>query len=79
MGELLRDIWVETQDSSSPATVPILLRALHMNTASAQTQLTVLKAWLQDHEPSQPLRLSLRENGFGVLLGSSRKADSRRN
>jgi hypothetical protein len=58
----------ESQDDCSPDTVPSLLRVLHRETESALALKSVLKGWLGDHEPSPPLRLSLRANGFGLLL-----------
>lgn len=51
-----------------PATVSALLRALHMNDKSVRAQKYALRGWLDEHPPSKELRLSLRSNGFGILL-----------
>ena len=58
----------ESQDDRSPDTVSSLLRVLHSEAESALVLKTVLRTWLGDHDPSPPLRLSLRANGFGLLL-----------
>jgi hypothetical protein len=68
MGALLERPTAPTGDDRSPDTVSSLLRALHREAESAGTLKTVLKIWLGDHDPSPPLRLSLRANGFGLLL-----------
>lgn len=59
----------EEQEFGTPATVPALLRSLHMNDATAETQKVALRAWLSSHPPSASLRLSLLSNGYGLLLG----------
>ncbi|MBV9090385.1 MAG: hypothetical protein JO044_10865 [Mycobacteriaceae bacterium] len=50
------------------ATVSALLRSLHINHNSAEAQRVALRRWLIDHTPSKALRISLRSNGYGVLL-----------
>jgi hypothetical protein len=52
----------------SPATLPNLLRVLHAEARSVHQQQDLLKHWLDDHDPSKSLRISLRANGFGLLL-----------
>jgi hypothetical protein len=54
--------------SPQPATLPVLLRALGMNHASAAQQKVAVGDWLADNAPSPELRTSLRRNGFGLLL-----------
>jgi hypothetical protein len=73
MGALLERTTAPTgddrsHDDGSPHTVPSLLRVLHRETESALALKSVLRVWLDDHDPSPPLRLSLRANGFGLLL-----------
>ena len=51
-----------------PATVSALLRSLHHHDKSAAAQRVALRGWLVDHCPSKALRISLRSNGYGVLL-----------
>lgn len=51
-----------------PDTLPGLLRSLHIETHSAHRLHPEVRHWLDDHEPSPPLRLSIRANGFGLLL-----------
>jgi hypothetical protein len=57
-----------TVSISQPATVSTLLRELGMSHVSVEKSRVVLGTWLTSHEPQLPLRLSLRENGFGPLL-----------
>jgi hypothetical protein len=54
--------------STQPATVSALLRELGMAHASVEKQKAALGTWLMIHEAQRPLRISLRENGFGLLL-----------
>ncbi|OBF27856.1 hypothetical protein [Mycobacterium sp. ACS4331] len=51
-----------------PATLSMLLRALHAERQSVLRQQDVLRAWLDGHDPNKSLRISLRANGFGLLL-----------
>ncbi len=46
----------------------MLLRNLHIESQSVHRQQDTLRHWLDDHDPSKPLRISLRANGFGLLL-----------
>ncbi|MDX1883753.1 hypothetical protein [Mycolicibacterium sp. 120270] len=54
--------------TSQPATVSSLLRELGMSHACVEKTRIALGDWLTSHEPDRPLRLSLRENGYGPLL-----------
>ena len=54
--------------SEQPTSVPALLRELSMDHASVENQKVALRAWLVDNTPDPALRLSLRGNGFGLLL-----------
>ena len=67
MGALLEKTTAGVSDDSL-ATLPTLLRVLHAETQSVHRQQDVLRHWLDDHDPSKPLRISLRANGFGLLL-----------
>jgi hypothetical protein len=62
-------------EATQPATVSILLRELGMSHASVEKQKVALGTWLMIHEPARPLRISLRENGYGLLL---KEADEQR-
>ena len=53
---------------SQPETVAVLLRQLHMDKASATGEVNALRAWLHDNFPNAALRVSMRRNGFGILL-----------
>ena len=61
--------------SEQPTSVPALLRELSMDHASAENQKAALRAWLIDNTPDPALRLSLRGNGFGLLLKETSDAD----
>jgi hypothetical protein len=57
-----------TGEARQPGTVSTLLRELGMSHACVEKQKVALGTWLTIHEPERPLRLSLRENGYGPLL-----------
>ena len=57
-----------TVSVSQPDTVSTLLRELGMSHACVEKTRVALGTWLTSHEPGLPLRLSLRENGYGPLL-----------
>jgi hypothetical protein len=67
MGALLEKKAADSGESS-PATLSSLLRALHAERQSALRQQGVLRHWLDEHDPGKSLRISLRANGFGLLL-----------
>ena len=56
------------QRPPQPETVAALLRRLHVENASAMRQVDALRAWLRDNIPSTALRVSMRRNGYGILL-----------
>ena len=55
------------QRRPQPETVAALLRR-HVENASAMRQVDALRAWLRDNVPSTALRVSMRRNGYGILL-----------
>jgi hypothetical protein len=57
-----------TVSFSQPDTVSTLLRELGMSHACVEKTRAALEKWLTSHEPGRPLRLSIRENGYGSLL-----------
>jgi hypothetical protein len=61
-------------ESAQPATVSALLRELDMSHACVEKQRVALGTWLMIHEAQRPLRISLRENGFGLLLRETDEA-----
>ena len=54
--------------SPQPATVCGLLRELGISQSCVEKQKAALRTWLVIHEAQRPLRISLRENGYGLLL-----------
>ena len=62
-----------------PATLSSLFRALHVERQSALRQQDVLRHWLDGHDPNKSLRISLRANGFGLLLNEFDAAHPHRN
>jgi hypothetical protein len=67
MGKAMGEVGQQLEPSG-PETVPVLLRTLHIDDTSVQAQRVALRGWLIDHPPSKALRISLRCNGYGVLL-----------
>jgi hypothetical protein len=57
-----------TVESTQPATLSTLLRELGMSHTCVGKQWGALHTWLMIHEAQRPLRISLRENGYGLLL-----------
>ena len=56
------------QRPPQPETVRALLPRLHVENASAMRQVDALRAWLRDNIPSTALPVSMRRNGYGILL-----------
>ncbi len=54
--------------STEPETVSALLRELGMSNSCVLKQKVALGTWLMIHEAPKHLRISLRENGYGLLL-----------
>ncbi len=65
----------DTGEETQPATVCTLLRELGISHACVEKQRAALGTWLMIHEPRWQLRISLRENGYGLLL---KKSDEKR-
>jgi hypothetical protein len=57
--------------TTEPTTLPALLSELGVKQASVEKQKAVLRGWLATHTASQPLRVSLCCNGYGLLLKES--------
>lgn len=53
-----------------PTTMPALLRMLGIAAASARHQSEALQRWLTSNTPDHALRISLRQNGYGLLLNA---------
>ena len=64
----ITDHLFDAGEATQPATVSILLRELGMSHSSVEKQKVALGTWLMIHEAARPLRISLRENGYGLLL-----------
>jgi hypothetical protein len=54
--------------TTEPTSLSALLAELGVKHVSVEKQLPVLRAWLATHTASQPLRISLCTNGYGLLL-----------
>ena len=53
---------------AQPESVPALLRQLGLSAASVIQQADALRAWLSHNVPTRQLRISMRQNGYGILL-----------
>jgi hypothetical protein len=69
MDKSLDEVPLQPVGPSQPITTAVLLRALEVYEASAETQKVAMSKWLVENSPGLSLRLSLRRNGFGILLG----------
>jgi hypothetical protein len=54
--------------TTEPTSLVALLSELGVKQVSVEKQLPALRAWLATHTASQPLRVSLCSNGYGLLL-----------
>jgi hypothetical protein len=54
--------------SGEPTTLVALLRMLDIKHASLPHQHRVIQAWLDENPPNTELKISLRRNGYGLLL-----------
>ena len=61
--------------ATQPATLSALLRELGVSHSCVETHKVALRGWLCENTPQKPLRISLRENGYGLLL---KEADAAR-
>ena len=57
-------------DWAQPQTVARLLRELGLRNASATEEANALRAWLRENRPSPALRISIRRNGYALVLGT---------
>lgn len=65
----------DTAETPQPGTASALLRNLGVSQASVEKQKAALGRWMKIHEVQRPLRISLLENGYGLLL---KEADAKR-
>ncbi|MFL6087852.1 MAG: hypothetical protein ACJ74F_32640 [Mycobacterium sp.] len=63
--------------TTEPSSLPELLSELGVKQASVAKQKPALRAWLATHTASQPLRVSLCCNGYGLLLKESSATHNR--
>ena len=54
--------------TAQPESVVALLRQLGVHNASVIEEADILRAWLRDNVPNRELRVSMRQNGYGILL-----------
>jgi len=57
--------------ATEPTSLVTLLSELGVKQVSVEKQLPALRAWLATHTASQPLRISMCCNGYGLLLRES--------
>ena len=62
--------------TTEPTSLLALLSELGVKHVSVEKQLPALREWLATHTASQPLRVSLCSNGYGLLLKESSAAHS---
>ena len=67
MGKGIGDADKRTEPGG-PATLPTLLRTLHIDDKPVEAQWDTLRGWLIGHPPGKKLRISLLSNGYGLLL-----------
>ena len=58
---------VDTEETQ-PTSLSALLRELGLQRASVEKQKPALRAWLSTHPANPQLRVSMRCNGYGLLL-----------
>jgi hypothetical protein len=68
MGPCDRGAPLLLSNSRQPDTAAALLRMLGIQDVPVGRQKFVLRAWLAANIPTPALRISLRRNGYGVLL-----------
>ena len=57
--------------TAQPTNVPTLLRELGIDHTSVEKQKPALRDWLAHHPPNPMLRVSMRRNGYGLLLAEN--------
>ena len=62
--------------TTEPTSLLALLSELGVKQVSVEKQLPALREWLATHTASQPLRVSLCSNGYGLLLKEASAAHS---
>ena len=62
--------------TTEPTSLLALLSELGVKQVSVEKQLPALREWLATDTASQPLRVSLCSNGYGLLLKESSAAHS---
>lgn len=55
--------------SAQPETVVTLLRQLGVHKASGVQEADALRDWVRENVPEKALRVSMRRNGYGFVLG----------
>jgi hypothetical protein len=60
--------------TTEPTNLLALLSELGVKQVSVEKQLPALREWLATHTASQPLRVSMCSNGYGLLLKESSAA-----
>ena len=68
MGRFSDDIPLKPPGSTTPTTVAVLLRVLHVKDAPFEKQNEAICRWLEENHPGPTMTRSLERHGFGDLL-----------
>ncbi len=69
MGKFDDDLHLVEPSDYVPTTVRALLRHAEVADAPRAEQADAIRSWLETHQPSQMMEFSIRDSGFGELLG----------
>lgn len=71
MGKFDDDLHLVEPSQYVPNTVRALLRHADVSVDAPRTeQAATIRTWLTKHQPSQMMEFSIRDSGFGELLGT---------
>jgi len=76
MSRFSDDIPLKPAGSTTPTTVAVLLRTLHVNDAPFEKQIEAIRQWLEEHNPGPTMQRSLQRHGFGDLLSGDAAASA---
>lgn len=69
MGKFDDDLHLVEPSAYVPTTVQALLHHVGASDAARAEQAAAIRTWLETHQPSQMMEFSIRDSGFGELLG----------
>ena len=70
MGKFDDDLHLVEPSEYVPTTVLALLRQADLADAPRTEQAAAIRTWLETHQPSQMMEFSIRDSGFGELIGA---------